>query len=108
MARASEYKFGAPLGFAKAYHTITSRRKCGRGPGLGELPKIWGFPFNIYTMAELTTLNLIHCLGLPRSIITPHPEEKWAWPWAREALRYLGFPFNICAVAELFYCSTAY
>ena len=29
-----------------------TRRKSGYRPGLGELPKIWGFPFNIYTMAE--------------------------------------------------------
>jgi len=34
-AGASDYKFGAQLGFAKAHHKITRRRKCGRGPGLG-------------------------------------------------------------------------
>ena len=28
-------KFGAQLGFAKAHHIITRRRKGGRGPGLG-------------------------------------------------------------------------
>ena len=44
---ASDFKFGAQLGFAKAHHKITRRRKGGRGPGLGEFPKIWGFPFHI-------------------------------------------------------------
>jgi len=39
-------------------------------------------------------------LGLPRAIIKSHPEEKWAWPWAREASHNLGFPFNISAIAK--------
>ena len=51
-AGASDFKFGAQLGFAKAHHKITRRRKGGGGPGLGELFKISGFPFNIYTVAE--------------------------------------------------------
>jgi len=38
---------------------------------------------------------------LPRSTIKPHTEEKWAWPWVREAPIYLGFPFNISAMAAL-------
>jgi len=28
-------------------------------------------------------------------------EEKWAWPWAMEAPKYLGFPFNISATVAL-------
>jgi len=40
MAGAGDFKFGAHLGFAKACHKITRRRKGGRGPWLGELPKI--------------------------------------------------------------------
>jgi len=51
MAGASNFKFGAQSGFANAHHKITRRRKDGHGPGLAELPKSWGFPFNIYTMA---------------------------------------------------------
>jgi len=43
---ASDFKFGIWLMFAKAYHKITRRRKDGCGPGLGELPEIWGFPFS--------------------------------------------------------------
>jgi len=51
-AEASDFKFGVQLGFAKAHHKIPRRRKRGRGPGLGEFPKIWGFPFKIYAMAD--------------------------------------------------------
>ena len=39
---------GRQLWFAEAHHKNTRKRKGGRCPGLGELPKIWGFPFNIY------------------------------------------------------------
>jgi len=43
-AEASDFKFGMQFGFSKAHHKITPRGKSGRGPGLGELPKIWGSP----------------------------------------------------------------
>ena len=52
MAEASDFKFGTQLGFAKAHHKITPRGKSGCGLGLGELPKILGFPFNIHATAE--------------------------------------------------------
>ena len=42
-AGASDFKFGMQLGFAKAHHKITRRRKGGRGPGLAELPKFGSF-----------------------------------------------------------------
>ena len=97
-AEASDFKFGAQLGFAKAHHKITRRRKGGHGTGIGELPKIWGFP-SIFTQSlKLATSNLVHSLGLPRSTVKPHPDEKWV----REAPIYLGSPFNISTMAELF------
>jgi len=37
--------------------------KGGRGPELGELPKIWGFPFNIYTMDEASQFEFGTQLG---------------------------------------------
>jgi len=40
------------LGFAKGHHKISPREKSGRGPGIGKLPKILGFPFNISATAE--------------------------------------------------------
>jgi len=56
-----------------AHHKIPPRRKRGRGPGLGELQKIWGFTFNIYAMAESIDFNFGTQLGLPiRPIIKSH------------------------------------
>jgi len=52
MAEASEFKFGMQLGFAKAHHKITPRGKNKSGLGLEELPKIWGFTFDISAMDE--------------------------------------------------------
>jgi len=41
-AEASDFKFGIQLGFAKAHHKITPRRKVGGGLGLKEIPIFWG------------------------------------------------------------------
>ena len=40
-----------------------TERKSWRGPGLGELSKIWGFPFNIYTVAEASDFKFGTQLG---------------------------------------------
>jgi len=53
----SDFKIDRLVGFAKAHHKISPKGKRGRGPKLGELPKIWGFPFNIYAMAESIDLK---------------------------------------------------
>ena len=50
------------MGFAKAYHYITRKRKGGRGPGLGELPKISGFRSIFTHWLKLPTSNLVHRL----------------------------------------------
>jgi len=50
--------------------------KSGRGPKLGELPKIWRFPFNIYAMAEASDFKIGTQYNLPRPIIKSHTEEK--------------------------------
>jgi len=63
----NDFKFGAQLRFDKADHKITRRRKGGRGPGLGELPKIWGFPFNIYTMVEAREFKFGTQLGFAKA-----------------------------------------
>jgi len=71
--------------------------------GYASFPKFCGST-SIFTQSlKLGTPNLVHSLGLPRPTIKPHPEEKWVWPWVREALIYLGFPFNISATAALFF-----
>ena len=66
-----DFKFGTQLGFAKAHHKITHRRKAGHGPGLVELPKIWGSPFNIYTMAEASDFKFGTQLRFAHHKITP-------------------------------------
>ena len=86
MAEASDFKLGTQLGFGKGHHKITLRGKSGRGPGLGKFPKILGFLFNISATAEASNFKfgcIWGSLGLPRAITKSHPEEKWAWHWAR-------------------------
>ena len=51
MTEGSDFKISKLVGLAKAHHKIPPIRKTGRGPGLGELPNIYGFPLNIYAMA---------------------------------------------------------
>jgi len=51
MAEASDFTIGAELGVDKIHHKITPIRESVRGLRLGELPKIWGFTFNIYAVA---------------------------------------------------------
>ena len=63
------------MGFAKANHKIPSRRKRGRGPGLGELPKMW--VFKKYAMAESIDFKFGTQFGWPvRPVIKSHPEKK--------------------------------
>jgi len=101
-AVASDIKFGAQLGFAKAHHKITRRRKDGRGPGLGELAKIWEFPSIFTQLLKLATSNLVYSLGFPRSIIKSHPFEKVVMALGLESsAKILWFPFNIYTMAEV-------
>ena len=64
MAEAGDFKFGTQLGFAKAHHKITRRRKDGRGPGLSKLPKILWFHF--YTVAEANDFKFGTQLGFAK------------------------------------------
>ena len=72
-AEASNFKIGTLLGFAKAHHKITRRRKDGRGPVLWELPNILRFPFNIYRVAKVSDFKFGAQLGFAktRDKITP-------------------------------------
>ena len=78
MVEAREFKFGIQLGFAKAHDQITPIGKSGGALGLQELPKILGFPIIFLQRLGLGMSNLVHNLGLPKTTIKPHPEEKWA------------------------------
>ena len=82
-AEASEFKFGMQFGFFKAHHKITPKEQSGRKPGLGELPKIWGFLLIFLQRLEVATSRLAGRWALLRSIIKSHPEEKLAWPSAK-------------------------
>jgi len=63
----SDFTFGMPLQFAEIHHKITCRRKGGHGPGLGELPKIWKFPFSIYTISEASNCKFGIQLGFAKA-----------------------------------------
>jgi len=47
-----------------------------RGPGLGELPKILGFHFNVSATAEASVSKIGTQLGLPKPIIKITPRGK--------------------------------
>jgi len=72
-AEANDFKIGRVVGFAKSHHKISPRRKRGHGPGLGKLPKICGFPCNIYAMDESIDFKFGIQSGWPiRPIIKLH------------------------------------
>jgi len=101
VAEASDFKFGTQLGFAKDHNEITPTGKSKYGLGLGKLPNILCFYFNMYTMTEVRDFKFGTQLGFAQAYHRTRPEKKWAWPWVREASIYLGFLFNISATSAL-------
>ena len=87
IGEASDFKFGMQLRFAKAHH---------QNPGLGELPDICGFPFNISATAKASDFKYGTQLGFAKARHKITPRGKWAWPWARGASQNLGFPIYFC------------
>jgi len=77
-------------------------KKSKRGPGLGELPKIWGYPFNISAMAEASQLQVWYtALGFAKAHHKiPHRRKSGGGPVQLELPKILRFPFNICATAK--------
>ena len=55
------------LRFAKAHHEIPLEEKNGCGPGLGEFPVFWGFPFNITATAEASDFKFGTQLGFAKA-----------------------------------------
>jgi len=53
-----------------------TRRKSGRGSGLGELPEIWGFPFNISATAKASDFKFGTQLEFARPIIKSLSEKS--------------------------------
>jgi len=72
------------LGFAKANQKITPKPKCGRGPGLGNFPKL-GVPMIISATTEDSDFKISSWWCLPKFIIKSHPKLG-------ELLKIWGFP----------------
>jgi len=66
-AEASDFIFGAQLGFAKAHHKITPIGKTGHGLGLGELSNMLGFPYNISATAVASDFKFGAQLGFAKA-----------------------------------------
>ena len=98
-AEASDFKFGMQIGISKAHYKITPKGKSGRGPGLGKLTKIRGFPSIFLQRLKLATSYLVCSLGLPRAIIKSH-QKSGRGHGLGEIPKILEFPFNIFAAAE--------
>jgi len=67
MAETSDFKLGVQLGFVKAHYKITPIGKGGHGLGLGRLPKILWFHFNIYTKAKARDFKFGAQLGFAKA-----------------------------------------
>ena len=76
MAEASNLKFGTQLGFAKAHHKITPIGKSGVGLGLGELPNIFGVPYNIFATARARDFKFGTQLKFANTHHKTTPREK--------------------------------
>jgi len=101
MAEASNFKFGMLVGFAKAHHKITPRGKSGRGPGLEELPKILGPPFNIPATAEASKFKFGRLLGFAKAHHKIAPRRKEGLNPKLGELPKIGVSLNIYAMAEI-------
>jgi len=75
-------------------------RKSGCGPGLGELPEIWGFPFNISATAKAIDFKFGTQVGFAKAHhkITPRGKSGHGLGLG-ELPKILGFPYNISATA---------
>jgi len=62
----------------------------------------FGFPYNISATVGISDFKFGLQHGFAKAHHKNHTQKKgWAWPWARVAPKYLGFSFNISAMAEL-------
>jgi len=71
MAEDSDFKIGMQMGFAKAHHKITHRRKSGRGLGQGSSLKLWGSTLIFVQRLKLATSNLACSFSKAHHKITP-------------------------------------
>jgi len=65
---------------SKNYLTYRCHCRSGCGPGLGELPEISGFPFNISATAEAGDFKFGKQLGFAKAHHKNHTQKKkWGW-----------------------------
>jgi len=76
VTEASDFKFSTQLGFSKSHYKITPTGKSGHGLGLGKLPDILWFHFNIYTMAEASDFKFGTQLGFAKAHHKTTPRGK--------------------------------
>jgi len=87
------------LGFAKGHHKITHVGKSCRCPGVGKLPKLWRFPFNISATTEDSDFKIGRLVGFAHHKIPPR-RKRGRGPVLGELPNISGFPFDIYAMAE--------
>jgi len=61
---------------------------------------MWRSPLIFSQRLKVATSRLAGCWALRGPSQNPTQKKKWAWSWARELPKILGFPFNIFATAE--------
>jgi len=67
------------LALAKAHRKIPPGRKIGRGPGLREIRKSWGFPFNISATTKALDFKIGMQLGFAKAHHKITFKRKSAW-----------------------------
>jgi len=72
---ASGFKFGMPLGFAKAHHKIARRRKVSVALGEGSYPNL-GFSFNKPSMTKGSDFKIGNLVGFARVYHKILPRRK--------------------------------
>jgi len=81
----SDFEIGRQMGFAKAHHKISPRRKSERVDELGELPKILMFSFNISATAKASDFKFNMQLGLAKAYQKITRRRKVGVAWFRVA-----------------------
>ena len=70
------------------------------GRGLGEFPKIWEFPFNIFATAEASDFKFGMQFGFSKAHHKITPQKSGRGHGLGELPKILEFSFNIFATAE--------
>jgi len=91
------YSLGLPRFIIKSH----PEEKVGEAMGSGSTSIFRGFPYNISATAGASDFKFGMHLEFAKAHDKTTRRVKVACPWAMEAAKYLGFPFNIYATAAL-------